>query len=31
MILFLSYLALADLPAILDRLVTEDALCCCVP
>jgi hypothetical protein len=31
MILFLSYLALAELPAVLDRLVTEDALCCCVP
>jgi hypothetical protein len=28
-ILFLSYLAFSELPAVLDRLVTEDALCCC--
>jgi len=31
MALFLTYLALADLPAVLDRLVTEEALSCCVP
>ena len=31
MTLFLAFIALVDLPAILDRLVTEEALSCCVP
>jgi len=31
MILFLAYIALVDLPAVLDRLVTEEALSACVP
>lgn len=31
MSLFLTYIALSGLPALLDRLVTEEALCCCVP
>ena len=30
MIFFVTNIALFDLPALLDRLVTEDALYCCV-
>lgn len=31
MVPFLSYLVFLKLPAVIDRLVTEEALCCCVP